>query len=870
MSVDDDAPKRGIHRRTFLLGSGLTAAGVAFARTSRPAFAAVAGPGPYGPLQAPDANGLQLPAGFTSRVIARTGSPVIGTNYTWHSAPDGGACFSRPGGGWIYVSNSEVGGGAGGVSAVAFNADGSVSTAYRILSGTSVNCAGGPTPWGSWLSCEEKGPNGQVWECDPQRAGQGVVRPAMGKFNHEAVAFDVGTGSLFMTEDDPAGRLYRFVPTNPGDLTTGQLFAASVSGTTVTWIPTSVNGPDRQAMTTPFNGGEGIFAANGSVFFTTKGDKRVWELVPATNTLTILHDCNTMPGDLNAVDNLTVHPLSGDIYIAEDGGNMELCTIARVNGVSQVAAVVRIVGHPTSEVTGPAFSPDGSRVYFSSQRGSDGSTGVTYEVTGPFRTNTGPVVPSSVTVPVADDTYVRNGSYANESYGWSNVLPLKYESAPNYQMLSYIAMDIGSLSGTISRAVLRLNGRLMSSPSSPSQVLGVPSTNWSGSTMTWNNRPATDAVLGTFTVSGAADAWYEVDVTSWVAARRASGATRVAFCVRQADVTKTYALLNAKEATARRPELVVTMGAAPPPPPPPPPPGNVAPTASFTATVSGLSVVLDARGSSDPDGRIESYAWNFGDGTSGTGSVVTKTYAGSGTYPVSLTVVDDGGVSGNTAQNVTVSVPGTDVVAADDFNRVVSGGFGSANVGGAWSFNGSASDYAVSGGVGRITTVSKGSSRSATLASVAARDVDARVDLVLDKDPTGGGSYASVMVRKVGSSEYRLRVRVTPSATYREIMRVVNNVETVLVSQSVAGVRYKAGTPIHVRFSATGSGTTSLQGRVWFGSDPEPGTWQIQATDSTAALQSAGGVGVHHYLSGSSTNAPVVMSVDDLTVTPAL
>lgn len=859
----------GVPRRTFLVGSGLVAAGAVLAAPARPAFAAVAGPGPYGPLGPVDANGLRLPAGFTSRIIARTGSTVSGTGYTWHGAPDGGACFARPGGGWVYVSNSEVGGGAGGASAVAFGPGGTVDGAYRILSGTSINCAGGPTPWGTWLSCEEKGPTGHVWECDPQRSGQGTVRPAMGAFNHEAVAVDVGSGSLFLTEDDPSGRLYRFVPTDPGDLSAGQLFAAAVTGTTVTWVPTSASGPDRETTTTAFNGGEGIFAANGSVYFTTKGDKRVWELVPATNTLTVLHDCNTMPGDLNAVDNVTVHPLSGDVYVAEDGGNMEICTIAKVNGVSQVAAVVRIDGHSGSEVTGPAFSPDGSRLYFSSQRGSDGTTGVTYEVTGPFRSNTGPVVPSSVTVPVADDTYVRAGSFAGSSYGWSNVLPLKFESQANYQMMSYLAMDIGSVAGTVTRAVLRLTGRLVTSPASPAQVLGVPSTNWSGATMTWNNRPAPDAVVGTFTVTGTTNSLHEIDVTSWVAARRAEGASRVAFCVRQANTSRTYALLNAKEAASGRPELVITTEAGPPPPPPPPPPTNLAPTASFTTSVAGASVTLDGRGSSDPDGTIVSYMWNFGDGSTATGSTAAHTYPAGGTYPVTLTVVDDDGAAGNTAQNVTVVVPGATVLAADDFTRTVTGGLGAATIGGAWSATGSASDYSVDGAVGRVVTTRAGSSRAATLSSVSARDVEARVDLVFDKDPVSNGSYASVVLRKIGSTEYRLRVRLTATATYREIMRVLNGSEAVLVSQSISGVRYRAGTPIHLRFRAVGSGTTTLQGRVWFGAEPEPSAWSIQASDSTSALQGPGGVGVHHYLSGSSTNAPIVMSLDDLSVLPA-
>ena len=87
----------------------------------------------------------------------------------------------------------------------------------------------------------------------------------MGSFNHEAAAVDPLTGSVYLTEDHPFGRLYRFDPTVPGDLSAGALFAAAWNGTTVTWIPTSATVPDRQLATTGFDGGEGLHIGHGVV-----------------------------------------------------------------------------------------------------------------------------------------------------------------------------------------------------------------------------------------------------------------------------------------------------------------------------------------------------------------------------------------------------------------------------------------------------------------------------------------------------------------------------------------------------------------------------------------------------------------------------
>lgn len=348
-----------------------------------------------GPLGAADANGLHLPEGFTSRIVARSGmKPLESADYVWHDAPDGGAVFATEDGGWIYVSNSEMDNASGGVGALRFDAQGTIVDAYRVLDSTDRNCAGGPTPWGAWLSCEEV-PKGAVFECDPTGASVAVQRPALGLFRHEAAAIDPVNQHVYLTEDELDGRFYRFVPDglvdDRADLSAGTLQVAEVAGNgDVTWrdLPDpTYTGPaatrHQVFASTPFIGGEGIWYFNGTVFFSTKGDNRVWAYDVAAEKLDVLYDAaNADNPILTGVDNIT-GSCCGDLLVAEEGGNMEIVAI-QPDGT--VKALVRIAGHSASEVTGPAFDPSGTRLYFSSQRGAAGedSDGVTYEVTGPF------------------------------------------------------------------------------------------------------------------------------------------------------------------------------------------------------------------------------------------------------------------------------------------------------------------------------------------------------------------------------------------------------------------------------------------------------------------------------------------------------
>ena len=288
---------------------------------------------------------------------------------------------------------------------------------------------------------------------------------------------------------------------------------------------------------------------------------------------------------------------------------------------------------------------------------------------------------------------------------------------------------------------------------------------------------------------------------------------------------------------------------------------NQAPTAAFTSTVNELTANVDGSGSTDADGTVVSYAWDFGDGSKGTGATATRKYVASGTYQVKLTVTDNDGATDTVTRPVTVAGP----LARDAFGRTLASGLGTADVGGAWTLAGAASAFSVNGGWGNFTIPSPGRGLAAGLGSVSSTDTDVQVQVKFSKAPTGGGYIASVVGRGGTADGYRTKVSVASSGTVTvALVKVVAGVETTLVSKVLTGVTYTAGTSYTVRMQAWGTSPTNLRAKVWATSASEPTAWFVSATDSAASLQSAAGVAMVTYLSGSATNAPVTISITGL------
>lgn len=442
-----DRPDReGFQRRSLLRGAAVAAAAsiplqALAARTASAAPARVPASPDYGPLfpvrdQATGLPLLRLPRGFEYISYGWT-NDLMDDGVATPGAHDGMAAY-RHGDRVHLVRNHERGAGAsftapaynpdagGGTTTLVFDPDaGRWLESYGSLGGTIRNCAGGPTPWGTWLTCEETFStvsgrrHGYVFEVASEGKGNPQPYTAMGRFNHEAVAVDPRTGIVYETEDRGDACLYRFVPEVPGRLSRGgRLEALRIGGGTtdtrrdaersygrVSWVPVGEADPaaDTVRYQAQENGAavfgrlEGAWYGNDRVYFITTnggpvGQGQVFELDPATDELRVLF---SSPGAevLNAPDNICVSPRGG-LVLCEDGGGTEYVHGLTPEGeifpfaVNDVDLRSGTAGKDVapndyrgSEWAGSVFEPkNGNWLFINIQ-----SPGITFAITGPWR-----------------------------------------------------------------------------------------------------------------------------------------------------------------------------------------------------------------------------------------------------------------------------------------------------------------------------------------------------------------------------------------------------------------------------------------------------------------------------------------------------
>lgn len=403
----------------------------------------------YGPLIDDPNKVLDLPQNFNYKIIGKTGD-LMTDGFFLPGKPDGMAAFSYKPDEVIVIRNHEINPLAfgatgpfgrgnkkinnvpdeliydkgrilpclGGTTTFVYNTKTQkLQNQFLSLVGTLRNCSGGPTPWNTWITCEEavmgtKGPckktHGWCFEVpvhDQPTLAMPIPLKAMGRFNHEAVAVEPKSGKVYLTEDRNDGLIYRFDPKIEGHLAKGgKLFALKIkdnpSFDTRNWQTNQFNVGQKKEVewvemdnvesarddlrfrgfkkgAACFARGEGMWYSENAIYFacTNGGIKKygqIWklsddkiELFAEPNDADLVENC----------DNITVSPW-GDLFLCEDGkGEQYIDVITPQGDFFKVAKNSK----SKSELAGPTFSPDGSTLFVNIQH-----DGLTVAITGPW------------------------------------------------------------------------------------------------------------------------------------------------------------------------------------------------------------------------------------------------------------------------------------------------------------------------------------------------------------------------------------------------------------------------------------------------------------------------------------------------------
>ncbi len=287
----------------------------------------------------------------------------------------------------------------------------------------------------------------------------------------------------------------------------------------------------------------------------------------------------------------------------------------------------------------------------------------------------------------------------------------------------------------------------------------------------------------------------------------------------------------------------------------------------FSMNCAALSCNVDASASSDPNGVIVGYQWDFGAGGTATGDAVQHVFPIAGAWPVTLTVTDNHGATASITQTVTTGIP-TDPgpYASDAFSRTVANGWGTADLGGKWTTSGTAANASVANGVATHAVTATGATMSAALASVASTDTDLTVRLAADKSPSGTGQWSSFVLRHVNSiNEYRVRVKFGTSGMALSAIKLANSSTSQFVgSEVLAGLPATGNQFYRLHAQVIGVNPTVIRARLWLDGQSEPSVWKLLQSDSTATIQAPGSFVLSSFDSG--TPAPVAFNYDDIVV----